>query len=117
MNGLKAINDNEGHAAGDEALSTLASCFKKATKSKYFVYRVGGDEFVIIGVRSNEKEIKELIERIEKNVSETRYHCAIGYSYKAGGDGDIDEMLKESDEMMYANKAKYYSEQKSGSIS
>lgn len=117
MNGLKAINDNEGHAAGDEALTTLAGCFKKATKSKYFVYRVGGDEFVIIGVRSSEKEIKELIERIEKNVSETRYHCAIGYSCKPGGATDIDAMLKESDEMMYVNKAKYYSEKNSGSVS
>ena len=108
MNGLKVINDTEGHAAGDEALSTIAFCFLKAAKSKQSVYRVGGDEFVIICLKSSEEEVKQLIERINKYVSETKYHCAIGYSYIGDSGREIEEVLKESDAMMYENKADYY---------
>ena len=108
MNGLKTINDKEGHTAGDSALETLAQCFMHAKKNKQSVYRVGGDEFVIVCRRSSEKEIKQLIERIQKGLSETGYSCSIGYCFSTDGTMKIDEMLKESDEMMYADKADYY---------
>lgn len=108
MNGLKEINDTEGHAAGDEALVTLALCFMRAAKPKQSIYRVGGDEFVIICRRTSENEAKQLLERIAKNVSGTKYSCAIGYSYAPGGTKEIDDMLKESDDMMYAEKARHY---------
>ncbi len=108
MNGLKTINDNEGHLAGDEALETLALCFLRAARPRQSVYRVGGDEFVIVCRRFTEDEIKQLVARIEKNVSETKYFCAVGYSYTKDGTKPIDELLKESDEKMYAQKALFY---------
>jgi len=108
MNGLKVINDTEGHAAGDKALETIALCFLQATTSKQSVYRIGGDEFVIICRRATEDDVNILIDRIRKNVSKTKYKCAIGYSYDPNGADSIDEMLKESDEKMYADKAAFY---------
>ena len=110
MNGLKTINDTYGHQAGDEALTTISLCIIKATKIKQPAYRVGGDEFIIVCWRSTEEEIKELIKKIENNVSESKYSCSIGYSYSGFGMKSIDEMVKESDVMMYENKAKYYEE-------
>ena len=112
MNGLKPINDNEGHLAGDEALMTLAHCFKSAAKGKQLVYRIGGDEFVIICRKISEDELKKLVEDIKKNVGETNYSCSIGYCYSSDTDRDLEEMVKESDKMMYADKARYY--QKTG---
>ena len=114
MNGLKAINDTAGHAAGDEALLTLALCFRRALKSRQFGYRVGGDEFVIICRKTPREEVAALIKRIENNVSETKYSCAIGYSYSADGTGSVEDMLRESDMMMYAVKERYYEERKTG---
>lgn len=114
MNGLKAINDTAGHAAGDEALLTLALCFRRALKSRQFGYRVGGDEFVIICRKTPREEVTALIKRIENNVSETKYSCAIGYSYSADGTGSVEDMLRESDMMMYAVKERYYEERKTG---
>ena len=108
MNGLKTINDREGHAAGDEALKFLAHCFIRAGKNKQTIYRVGGDEFVAVCRRSSEEEIKQFIESVQKNLSGTKYSCSIGYSCAAGGTKTIDEMVKESDEMMYADKANHY---------
>jgi len=108
MNGLKAINDTDGHSAGDEALETLGLCFMRAAKPRQSVYRIGGDEFVVVCRRNTEDEIKQLIERIKNNVSDTKYSCAIGYSYSADGIKSINEMIKESDEMMYEQKSRYY---------
>lgn len=108
MNGLKEINDKEGHAAGDKALETIAICFLGATTAKETVYRIGGDEFVILCRRVTEDEVKQLIELIQKNLSKTKYKCAIGYSFHPEATESIDEMMKESDEKMYSDKAAYY---------
>ncbi|MBR4256154.1 MAG: diguanylate cyclase [Clostridia bacterium] len=110
MNGLKVLNDTQGHAAGDEALVTLALCFRRALKRRQFGYRIGGDEFVIVCRKTPQTEEKELVKRIERNVSETKYHCAVGYSTSEDGSKTVEEMLKESDVMMYAAKERYYEE-------
>ncbi len=110
MNGLKAINDNEGHKAGDLALTTLAKCFIEAAKHKYRVYRVGGDEFVIVCRKCKEQDVQALSSRIRENVAKTRYSCSVGYCYSKTGSSSIDEMLTASDENMYAEKMRYYKE-------
>ena len=110
MNGLKAINDNEGHNAGDEALLALALCFNKSLRGRQSGYRIGGDEFIILCRKNSEAEVKSLVERIKKNVGETKYSCAIGYGLNLNGEKDIEKLLKESDEMMYKDKDRYYAE-------
>ncbi len=109
MNGLKVINDTQGHLAGDKAIVSLSNCFIEASRYKQSVYRIGGDEFIILCRKTSEEELNELITKIKKFVSETDYSCSIGYSYNSSDDKDIEEMVKISDEMMYADKAEYYS--------
>ena len=108
MNGLKKINDTYGHDAGDEALITLAVCFSRACKVKQSAYRMGGDEFAIVCHKTSEEEVRQLIERIKKLVSETKYTCSIGYSYQQDGFVNLEELLKASDEQMYLDKAEFY---------
>ena len=108
MNGLKVINDTRGHAAGDEALTTLALCFTQAAKAHQSVYRIGGDEFLIICRKTTLDDVLQLIRRIRKNVSDTEYSISLGYSCTEDRQKSISEMLKESDEMMYMEKASYY---------
>ncbi len=110
MNGLKVINDTLGHAAGDEALLTLSLCFRRALKSRQYGYRIGGDEFVILCRKTSREEMTELIRRIERNVGETKYFCALGYSYSGDGKKPVEDLLKESDMMMYAAKERFYQE-------
>ena len=110
MNGLKTLNDTLGHAAGDEALVTLALCFCRALKSRQFGYRIGGDEFVILCRKTSQPEMMKLIKRIEHAVGETEYNCALGYSYCENGEKSVEDMLKESDMMMYTAKERYYEE-------
>ena len=108
MNGLKTINDTEGHTAGDKAISTIASCFLRAAKRKQFVYRVGGDEFVVVCRKVSEEEVINLTKRIHEQVNATPYSCSIGYSYSTDGKKPIDQLLSESDANMYAEKQLYY---------
>ena len=108
MNGLKQINDTRGHAAGDEALTTLALCFLRAEKDSQSAYRLGGDEFVMICRRASESDVLDLVDRIKKNVAETEYSCSVGYCFAEAGTSSLSDMLKKADGMMYAEKAKYY---------
>ena len=108
MNGLKVVNDTYGHDAGDEALVTLALCFTKACRIKQSAYRMGGDEFAIVCHKTSEEEVKELIDRINRYISETEYTCSIGYSYQKDGYVNLDDLLKLSDERMYRNKKEFY---------
>lgn len=110
MNGLKTINDTEGHKAGDLAISTIAGCFLRAAKRKQLVYRVGGDEFVVVCRKVSEEEVIALTKRIHQQVDATKYSCSVGYSYSHDGKKPIDELLSESDANMYAEKQQYYKE-------
>jgi diguanylate cyclase (GGDEF)-like protein len=48
LDGFKAINDNYGHAAGDEVLQRVADGLRQATGPEELVARIGGDEFVVL---------------------------------------------------------------------
>ena len=110
MNGLKKVNDSQGHEAGDKALAALAQSFRKATENRQAVYRTGGDEFVIVCRRLPGEKVAALVEQIRTRVAESGYSCSVGYSLKRGRVKTVSEMLGEADEMMYAEKEKYYAD-------
>ena len=103
MNNLKILNDTEGHSAGDKALKTLSECFLKNSSSKNWIYRIGGDEFVIFCIRQSEEEMQQLLKDLRDGVAATEYSCSFGLSVGT----DPNEMLRESDRLMYEEKARY----------
>lgn len=107
MDGLKEINDTHGHIAGDIALKTLADCFWRAAQRKQRVYRIGGDEYVILCVNSSEKEVLELIGRMRDEVAKTEYTCSIGYAMKTK-DSTIDTLYQNADANLYEEKKLFY---------
>lgn len=107
MDGLKEINDKQGHMAGDVALKTLADCFWNAAHKNQRVYRIGGDEYVILCLDSTEENVKDLIDCIKKEVAQTEYSCSIGYAMKTE-DSTIEMIYKLADSRMYEEKQKFY---------
>lgn len=104
MNDLKYLNDNMGHEAGDTALKTVSDIMRKNCGIGGTVYRVGGDEFMIIYFRTKESEITKAISIMQGKMEETPYRCAFGYAMRQPGETVVDT-IRRSDEWMYIHKA------------
>ena len=107
MNGLKAINDSEGHAAGDAALKALADSFWRATNHSHRLYRIGGDEYVVLCLNNSRSDVRVLVERIEAEVAKIPYSCAVGYAMRSGNDS-IERTYQLADHMLNEKKREYY---------
>ena len=104
MNDLKLINDNEGHAAGDEAIKTIAKILKNNVGLRANCYRVGGDEFMIFFFYNSENEVKKRIASMREEIEKANYSCAFGYA-KRNPKLTMEENIQISDQKMYENKA------------
>ncbi len=106
MNNLKDINDELGHNTGDEALSTIAKILKKASDNRFRIYRVGGDEFMLIGVNQDIEVAKSVVDEVREELKKTSYTSSFGYaSYEPGQ--DFRKACGEADKMMYVDKMNY----------
>ncbi|MBO4703637.1 MAG: diguanylate cyclase [Bacilli bacterium] len=114
LNYLKATNDKFGHDVGDEALIKLANIICLVFKHSP-VYRVGGDEFVVIlrneDLLNHDHLIEEFIIRMKhasnnKHLQiEERISAAIGYSeFDKEQDKSVDDVFKRADKAMYKHK-------------
>ena len=107
LNGLKPVNDKEGHNAGD-CLLKEAALILKLTFEGCEIYRAGGDEFVIIALDKPRKEIESLVEKIRKDSADPQnVSFAVGFYYDDKG-GDIRVAMREADALMYEDKKQYY---------
>ena len=107
INGLKAVNDNEGHAAGDELIKTVASCIAKVFGIEN-VYRMGGDEFSVYAYADSKAAFEEKVGELRSMISENGARMAIGYSFAEGGDPDYNARRLEADNKMYEEKRDFY---------
>ena len=113
MNGLKWINDNQGHQAGDQALVTIGQICEKNAKRNVYAYRLGGDEFTILAVNYSEDKIKEIVKQIKDDLANTEYYCSVGYAVKAPNvDETLDALLRRAEERMYFDKEEFYKDAK-----
>lgn len=115
VNGLKVVNDNIGHAAGDELIKGAADCMQKTFGSYGKVYRTGGDEFVSIFFASEEQleSIKKDLDNItEKWAGKLVSSLALSVGYVTRNeckDETILDIAKIADKRMYKAKSAYYS--------
>ena len=111
MNGLKKLNDTQGHAAGDAALTEIGRCLHEINNRRTLAYRVGGDEFVLLFIDQSQEDVERVLQRVKEKVSGTGYSVSVGYSMKTQ-DQSLDDVTREADQNMYQEKAEYY--QKNG---
>lgn len=108
VNGLKTVNDTQGHIAGDKYIR-MASKLVCETFKHSPVFRVGGDEFVAILRGSDfdrrEKLQNSLLEIVKQNVKEDKVVVACGISvFDKKHDKSVSEVFERADAMMYRNK-------------
>ena len=115
INGLKEVNDNLGHEAGDELILSVVKEIKNNIRYSDFLIRLGGDEFLIIFVNSDIKESENTWDRIcdgFERINETedrQYIISVSHGideFNFSTDEYIDEIVSLADEKMYDEKRK-----------
>ena len=120
IDNLKEVNDQFGHPVGDQLIRTMAEILKDELPVEAFCARIGGDEFCVFFQNTQEKIVKEYIERIKKRAGSVRwneqkyaekigFHFSVGYSFSVHDD-DIFTMLREADQRMYTEKYEHKKE-------
>src|SRR5436190_9612146 len=70
LDGLKQINDNFGHQAGDEALMQAAEILERTFRASDILGRIGGDEFAALAIRGSDDSVPAILDRLQKMVVE-----------------------------------------------
>ena len=108
VNGLKTINDSQGHLAGDHLLKDVAETLQELDRDNLEIYRVGGDEFMIIAPDIQREEFEKMGEELNAcSERPDRAHFAIG-SCHSDEAGDVRKAMQRADAIMYQHKAEYY---------
>ena len=114
INGLKGVNDALGHEAGDELICGAAQCITQAVGDQGKIFRIGGDEFVVLGqmTQAQAQEILAALQWIAAAWSGTKVEtlsissgCAFAGDHP---DFSVEQLVQAADLAMYARKQEYY---------
>ena len=108
---FKEINDNYGHAAGDEALKAVCSAVMSVFGTE-FCYRYGGDEFLVVSNDKSEEQFVGMLERMKEEIDSIDPLCGVekirfsaGYVHGViGRPEDLRLMLRQADSNLYKAK-------------
>jgi len=110
VNGLKLVNDSFGHEAGDILLKKIAVAINESYPSgKRGVFRIGGDEFVIVGSNMDSKQAEQLVKKItekcdNEKVNGINLSLSFGWETKVSSNENIKTVLKNAEDIMYKKK-------------
>ena len=107
IDGLKTINDTNGHAMGDFVIRSVSDAIHAAVRGHDAVFRIGGDEFAIIVDGMSAADVEQLSQRIverisSETVSGRQLRASAGSA--AGPGTSVDDVLHEADTAMYRAK-------------
>jgi diguanylate cyclase (GGDEF)-like protein len=116
INGLKAANDQAGHAAGDELLRRAGEVLAKAVEAPYCVARIGGDEFAVLMPARPERDGEELTMAIDNLVAlNNQYYASVPLSFAIGAatsrPGErLEAVVHRADAAMYVEKRAFHAD-------
>lgn len=107
INGLKYVNDTMGHSAGDRLIKDASDMICGAF-SHGAVFRIGGDEFVVLlrgeGFDTMHEVIGALNRKVEANIKADKVVVSIGYAVLTPQDRQLSDVFARADNMMYERK-------------
>ncbi|MEE4638345.1 MAG: diguanylate cyclase [Wenzhouxiangella sp.] len=111
VDGLKATNDNFGHAAGDELLKAAAQIMGACLRKADALARIGGDEFVILMPETQQKDAEVVLSRIQAAIDEFNIDrqsaplsISFGVACNEGQAETLERTLERADLLMYQHK-------------
>jgi diguanylate cyclase (GGDEF)-like protein len=106
LDGLKTLNDEQGHPAGDDALRTLAERFRRVLRAGDSAARIGGDEFAMILPNTESELVPSLLERVRSAPGFDR-PCpdfSYGVAQCPKEADEFDSLVRLADERLYQAK-------------
>lgn len=125
INDFKRINDALGHKAGDEVLLEVADTLSRSVYRTDHVYRLGGDEFLILAVLDRAEQLDAIVEKINDNLNFANqrlpYELTISLScgincWPLGHLPPMAELISDLDARMYDQKRCYHANQKQSAV-
>lgn len=123
INGLKRINDTYGHPAGDMIIRSCANLLSQAVRQSDLVFRLGGDEMVILCPSTTLAHADELVKRIRVGMETLRAPCVdevsgkvteerlhISFGVACSVENGPYEVVNLADKRMFEDKNRYYNE-------
>lgn len=110
LDGLKEVNDDLGHSAGDELLKRTAQLLRSSFRSEDVVARIGGDEFAVLLPGADENAAQAAMTRVRRNLQAMNEKMgdpslSLSFGVATGQKGvPLEEILRKADENMYAEK-------------
>ncbi len=109
VNGLKLVNDAFGHQEGDKLLQSFAKVLRESCRKEDLIGRWGGDEFLFLLPRADERKLKKLVERIKAQCAKASnsnipISVSTGYAILTNAGQPVDAVIDLSEERMYRNK-------------
>lgn len=111
VDGLKVINDTQGHIAGDQLLKQAAVILRSVFRTEDIVARIGGDEFAVLLPNTNSESVTQKVkvvrQKLDKNNEEQSnfpVHLSLGSA--TAEKGDLIGIFTLADQRMYQDKAK-----------
>ena len=105
LNGLKQVNDRQGHNAGDRLLLRAAAHILRRFDQNS--YRIGGDEFVVLEDTMDESSFCQAVSQVWKSMEDDGISCSVGLCWRDVR-GDVEEQFNEADHLMYREKRRHY---------
>lgn len=108
VNGLHEINNRLGHEAGDAMLKTVAQVLLRNFRSED-VFRIGGDEFVILCGNMTKQHVEERSRLIREQVRQAGYSVSLGVEWR-DRNFDIHGIIRSAEMRMLEDKESYYAQ-------
>lgn len=105
LNGLKQVNDQQGHGAGDRLIRRTAETISEIFPG--YAYRVGGDEFVIVYPDVDEPMFERKMTVLQEQLGQKEISVSVGILWREVTE-DLEQLLKDADRCMYEEKERYH---------
>jgi diguanylate cyclase (GGDEF)-like protein len=108
IDGLKVVNDTHGHDKGNEYITLCHDIIRSSVHADDFIFRLGGDEFLVIMSNTEQRIVQERVLTIEAKMQEIKkeYNTSISLGSATATELPIDylQLISDADQDMYKKK-------------